>query len=157
VKLNDGLVGLLLIAFSLALLLHVSAFPDMPGQTFGPSLLPRAVAIGLILCSAVLILRALRASPRHPWVEWDAWAANPRVVLALLAVIGAVAFYIAFSESLGYPIAAPIALLVVLRACGVGWLAAVLLAAAVPAAIHYIFYSLLKVALPWGLLIEHAW
>ncbi|MCC7547587.1 MAG: tripartite tricarboxylate transporter TctB family protein [Burkholderiales bacterium] len=156
-KLNDGLVGLLLIAFSLVLLVHVSAFPDMPGQNFGPSVLPSLVAVGLILCSLVLIVRALRASPRHPLVEWDAWVTSPRLVFAFLAVIGAVAFYIAFSETLGYLVAAPLSLLVVLRACGVRWIAALALAVLVSLAIHHVFYTLLKVALPWGLLIEYAW
>ncbi len=156
-KLNDGLIGLLLIAFSAALLVHVSDFPDMPGQGFGPSLLPSLIAVALIVCSVVFIARALRASPRHPLVEWDAWVRRPRTLLALVCVIGAVAFYIAFSDALGYLVAAPLALLAVLRACGVGWIRSLALAALVPPGIHYIFYSLLKVALPWGLLTEYAW
>lgn len=156
-KLNDGLIAALLTVFALALLAHVADFPDMPGQAFGPSLLPSLVAVGLILCSIALAVGALRASPRHRLVEWDGWVKQPRKVLALLAVIGAVAFYIAFSETLGFLIAAPLVLLVVLRACGTGWLAGIPLAAIVPLGIHYIFYTLLKVALPWGLLTEYAW
>lgn len=156
-KLNDGLIAALLTVFALALLVHVADFPDMPGQGFGPSLLPRLLAIGLILCSIVLAIGALRASPRHPLVEWDTWATNPRTLLSLVAVIGAVAFYIAFSETLGFLIAAPVVLLVVLRACGTGWLASIALALLVPVGVHYIFYTLLKVALPWGLLTEYAW
>lgn len=156
-KLDDGLIGLLLIVFSVALLSHVSSFPDMPGQAFGPSLLPSLVAVGLILCSLVLIVRALRASPRHRLLEWDEWAGRPRLLLGFLAVIGAVAFYIAGSDTLGFLVATPLTLLVVLRACSVGWIAAFALAALVPLGIHYIFYTLLKVALPWGLLTEYAW
>ncbi len=156
-KLNDGLIAALLAVFALVLLVYVADFPDMPGQEFGPSLLPRLLAVGLILCSIVLAIGALRASPRHPLVEWDTWAVRPRAVLSLLAVIGAVAFYIAFSEMLGFLIAAPVVLLVVLRACGTGWLASIVLAALVPVGVHYIFYTLLKVALPWGLLTEYAW
>ncbi len=156
-KLNDGLIAALLTVFALALLVHVADFPDMPGQGFGPSLLPRLLAIGLILCSIVLAIGALRASPRHPLVEWDTWATNPRTLVSLVAVIGAVAFYIAFSETLGFLIAAPVVLLVVLRACGTGWLASIALALLVPVGVHYIFYTLLKVALPWGLLTEYAW
>lgn len=156
-KLNDGLIGLLLIAFSVALLVHVSAFPDMPGQAFGPSLLPSLVALGLILCSLVLIVGALRASPRHPLLELDEWVESPRLLLGFLAVIGAIAFYIGMSETLGFLIAAPLALLVVLRACGVGWISALALAVLVPLGMHYVFYGMLRVALPWGLLTEYAW
>ena len=156
-KLNDGIIGLLLIVFSVALLVHASSFPDMPGQRFGPSVLPSLVAAGLILCSLVMIVRALRASPRHALVEWDEWVSDPRLVFAFASVIVAVAFYIAFSEWLGYLIAAPLSLLVVLLACGVRALTAVPLALLVPLGIHYVFYSMLKVALPWGLLVEYAW
>jgi len=156
-KLNDGLTGLLLIAFSIALLVHASSFPDLPGQSFGPSVLPSLVAAGLIVCSLIMIVRALRASPRHALLEWDEWVSNPRLVGAFASVILAVAFYIAFSDWLGYLVAAPLALLVVLLACGVRPRASVPLALLVSAGIHYIFYGMLKVALPWGLLVEYAW
>ena len=66
-------------------------------------------------------------------------------------------FYIVFSEALGYLIAAPLALLAFLIATGTRAIAAVPVALLVPLLIHYIFYTLLKVPLPWGLLTEYAW
>jgi len=71
--------------------------------------------------------------------------------------VGAVLFYIAFSEALGYAIAAPIALLSFLIATGTRPIVAVPIALLVPLLIHYIFYTVLRVPLPWGLLTEYAW
>lgn len=156
-KLNDGLIGLLLIAFSIVLLIHSSSFPDMPGQGFGPSLLPSLIAVALIVSGLVLIVGAVRASPRARLVEWDAWTTNPRLIGAFLLVIAGVIFYIATSEWLGYLIAAPLALLAFLLAAGVRLLPALPLAVLVPLGIHYLFYTVLKVPLPWGLLVDYAW
>jgi putative tricarboxylic transport membrane protein len=156
-KLNDALIGLLLIAFSSGIIAVASRFPLMPGQPFGPSLLPTLIAVGLILAGLVLIVRGMRAGRRQAWLEVDDWVRTPKLVFDFLLMIGAVAFYIALSDELGYLIAAPLALFAFLLATGVGPLAALPIAVLVPPIIHYIFYTVLKVPLPWGLLTEYAW
>ena len=155
-KLQDGLTAALLLAFAIAVLLHVRGFPSMPGQTFGPALFPSVIAVGVILGSLVMIAGALRGA-RAPLVEVDGWVRTPRLLIDFFLVVGGMLFYIAFSEQLGYLIAAPLALLAFLIATGTRMIAAVPVAVAVPLLIHYIFYTLLKVPLPWGVLVEHAW
>ena len=85
-------------------------------------------------------------------LEIDAWVRSPRLLFDFLLVIGAVLFYILFSDELGYFIAAPLALAAFLFATGTRALVLVPVAVVVPLIIHYIFYTLLKVPLPWGLL-----
>ena len=82
---------------------------------------------------------------------------TPRLLFDFFLMIGAVLFYILFSERLGYFITAPIALYASLLATGVRCAIAVPVAAIVPLIIHYIFYTVLKVPLPWGLLVDYAW
>jgi putative tricarboxylic transport membrane protein len=156
-KLNDALIGVLLIAFSAGIIAVASRFPPLPGQPFGPSLLPTLIAVGLILAGAVLIARGLRARPGQAWLEVDDWVRTPKLVFDLALMIGAVAFYIALSDELGYLIVAPLALFAFLLATGVRPLAALPVAVLVPPIIHYIFYTVLKVPLPWGLLTDYAW
>jgi putative tricarboxylic transport membrane protein len=156
-KLHDGLIAALLIAVAVAILLHVRDFPPMPGQTFGPALFPTLIAVGLIMSGVLLAVGSLRSGRRQPVIELDAWMRSPRLLFDFSLAVGAVLFYIAFSEALGYAIAAPIALFAFLIATGTRLIAAVPVALLVPLLIHYIFYTLLKVPLPWGLLVDYAW
>ena len=97
------------------------------------------------------------AAGRQPVLELDAWVRTPRLLFDFFLVIGAVVFYILLADELGYPIVAPLVLLALLLATGTRIRVAVPVAVVVPLFIHYIFYSLLKVPLPWGLLTPYAW
>jgi putative tricarboxylic transport membrane protein len=156
-KLHDALIAALLIVFAVAIVWHVRDFPPMPGQTFGPALFPTLIAVALILSGVLLAVGSLRGGRRQPVIELDAWVRSPRLLFDFFLALGAALFYILFSEALGYLIAAPLALLAFLIATGTRPFAAVPVALLVPLLIHYIFYTLLKVPLPWGLLTDHAW
>ncbi len=156
-RLNDSLIALLLVAFSVAVIAYAWDFPPMPGQTFGPALFPTLIAAGLILAGLSLIASRLRSPEKQPALEIDAWARSPRLLFDFLLVIGGVLFYLLFSDELGYFIAAPVALAAFLVATGTRVLVLVPVAVVVPLIIHYIFYTLLKVPLPWGLLTPFAW
>jgi putative tricarboxylic transport membrane protein len=156
-KLHDGLLAALLIAFAVAIVLYVRDFPPMPGQTFGPALFPTLIAVGLIFSGVLLGFGSLRSGRRLPVIELDAWVRSPRLLFDFFLALGAALFYIVFSEALGYLIAAPLALLAFLLATGTRLIVAVPVALLVPVLIHYIFYTLLKVPLPWGLLTDYAW
>ena len=154
-KLHDGLIAALLIAFAAAILLTVRDFPPMPGQTFGPALFPTLIAVGLIASGMLLAVGSLRRG--QPVIALDAWLRSPRLLGDFFLAVGAVLFYIAFSEQIGYLITAPVALLAFLIATGTRPIVAVPVALVVPLLIHYIFYTLLRVPLPWGVLTDYAW
>lgn len=60
-KVNDGLIGLILLLLSIAILWHVQDFPNIPGQTYGASLFPTVVAASLSVCSILLIITGVRS------------------------------------------------------------------------------------------------
>jgi putative tricarboxylic transport membrane protein len=156
-RFSDSLIAALLIALAAAVIVHASAFPPMPGQAFGPSLFPTLVAAGLILASLGLVVSGWRGGQRRPLLELDSWVRSPRLLFDFALIVGGLLFYILFSEALGYLIAAPVALAAFLFATGTRALVALPVAVVVPLIIHYLFYTLLKVPLPWGLLTDHAW
>jgi putative tricarboxylic transport membrane protein len=156
-KFNDALIGLAVVVLAGVILWQASSFPPMPGQDVGPALFPTLIAVGLAVCAAALIWNGLRRLRSEPAIELSDWMRSPRLALNLLIVIAGVAFYIAFAERLGFLIAAPIVLTVLLITLGTRWWLALVVALAVSFAMHYIFYSFLKVPLPWGLLTEYAW
>jgi putative tricarboxylic transport membrane protein len=156
-RLHDALIALLVTVFAIAIIVHASGFPPMPGQAFGPALLPIAIAIALIFASVALAAGALLSREKQPVIEIDDWVRSPRLLFDFFLTLAGVVFYIAFSERLGYLIAAPLALLAFLIATGVRGVVALPVAAIVPLVIHYIFYTVLKVPLPWGLLVDYAW
>ena len=141
---NDILSGLAFIVFSLAMMTLTLTFPDFPGQRFGPSLFPRILGVGLILCGAALVRNGLTA--RHagaPWLELAPWTSDPWRVTSFLGTLALLLVFI------------PIALAFLLALfvwLGVRLVPAMLTAVATTIAIHWFFSTMLRVPLPRGLL-----
>ncbi len=155
-KLNDAIFGLLLLALGSAVLFAIQGFPKIPGQPVGPALFPGLIAIGLCICGVLLIARGLR-QPRQAWLVFDDWVRSRRHVAALLVLLGSVVFYIAAAERLGFFLTAGIILLAMLRVLRVPWGRSVLIAVVATLVVHFAFYKLLRVPLPWGVLTPYAW
>ncbi len=156
-KLNDAVWGALLLLFGAIVLVHVQSFPKIPGQQVGPALFPGIVAAGLAVCGALLVLNGLatrRAAERaaSEWVSLAPWVRDGHYVLAFLLTIGVNVFYIFFVDRLGFIVTGVVYLAVLFWVFGVNrkWLLPI--AIVVTFGIHYAFYKLLKVPLPWGIL-----
>jgi putative tricarboxylic transport membrane protein len=160
-KINDAIWGAVLLLLAAAILVHVQSFPRIPGQNVGPALFPGAIAVGLGVCAVLLVLKGLaaRRSPgaREPWITLDPWIHSPRHVLALVLVIGVNVFYILVVDRLGFIPTGVIYLAVLFLVFQVRRTWIVPLAIVITLGIHYAFYKLLKVPLPWGLLQGVAW
>lgn len=156
-KLNDAIFGLVLLALGAAVLFGVQGFPKIPGQPVGPALFPGLIAVGLCACGAVLVWSGLRERPRRAWVAWDDWVRSPRHVLALGVLLGSIVFYIAAANWLGFLPTAMLILVAMLLVLRVPPGRAVLTAVIATFVIHFAFYKLLRVPLPWGLLTPYAW
>jgi putative tricarboxylic transport membrane protein len=156
-KFNDAVTGLALIILASLLGWYVRDFPPMPGQKFGPSLFPLAIAFGFAATGIALVVSGARRWKMEGALELSEWMRTPRLAINLLVVIGAVLFYILLSDVLGYLIAAPLALTAMLLTLRTRWVVAVPTAVVVSFFIHWIFYSALKVPLPWGVLEGMAW
>lgn len=145
---TDRWVGLGLALLALAILVSARNFPDVPGQKLGAAFLPMLIGAGLLLCALALIVRSLRGG---------ATASVARVVPeggehfgSALVIIGAVVFYIALSERIGFLFVAPLCLVAVFRALRVSWRQALPWAIGGTLLVHVAFYKLLRVPLPWG-------
>lgn len=161
-KFNDAVWGALFGLFGVVVLVHVQAFPKIPGQQVGPALFPGIVATGLIVCGILLVLKGLAArrvagGPDGAWMTLPGWVGERRYVVAFFATIGVNVFYIYAVDRLGFIVTATIYLSVLFWCFRVAtkWIVPIALVATL--VIHYAFYKLLKVPLPWGLLQGMAW
>jgi putative tricarboxylic transport membrane protein len=56
---SDAVFGVVLLLLATAAVVLAQAFPDMPGQDYGPALFPTLIAAGFGLCGLVLLVRTL--------------------------------------------------------------------------------------------------
>src|SRR5438045_3806500 len=105
-KINDAIWGALLLLLSVAILIHIQSFPNIPGQKVGPSLFPGFIAVALGSCALILIVSALAARRRGTeevaWIGAEPWMRSPRHMLAIALVIGVNVFYILLVDWLGF-------------------------------------------------------
>jgi putative tricarboxylic transport membrane protein len=159
VKLNDAVFGALLLALGAAVLFAIQGFPNIPGQPVGPALFPGIIAGGLCITGAVLLMQGWLRGQRvgEPWLEWEPWVRSTRHVAGLAVLLGSVFLYIFAAPTLGFLPTATIilaALFIVLR---VPLGRALLIAVVASLVVHFAFYKLLRVPLPWGVLTPYAW
>ena len=160
-KLNDAVWGALLLLFSVVLFVHVQSFPRIPGQQVGPSLFPGFLAVALAVCAALLVVKGLASrrdgGERAEWVLFEPWTRNSHYLLAYAVTIGVNVFYILAVDGLGFIVTGVIYLGMMFWVFGVRKAWIMPLAIVVTLGIHYAFYKLLKVPLPWGFLQGMAW
>ena len=156
-KINDTLSGAALAALGVTILVHVQSFPPMPGQKVGPAMFPGILATGLIICALILVKRGLSTVRTGGLIEWPAWIAQKRIALGFALIPVVLVVYAAVSEKLGFLPTAVAFLFALFLVYGVRLRVAVAMALAGSLGIHYVFYKLLKVPLPWGILKPFAW
>ncbi|MDD7972700.1 tripartite tricarboxylate transporter TctB family protein [Roseinatronobacter alkalisoli] len=155
---RDLIVGAAITALAIAMIIATQGFPRIRAMPYGPDLFPRIIAGGLILSAIGIVIEGLR-SLRAGAAEAGAPPA-PRVTLgafAFVAVAALVAGFALLLPLLGFHLAAALVLLCAVPIFGGSLLLAVFMAAVVPFALHYVFYSLMRVVLPWGVLTPYAW
>ena len=70
-RINDAILGAVLLVFSLVVGLYARTFPAIPGQEYGASVFPTWISIAFGLCSIVLIAGGMRQ-----WAETGAVSAG---------------------------------------------------------------------------------
>lgn len=154
-KANDAVVGAALIALAIAILVHIQGYPLIPGQKYGPALFPGLIAAGFIATGALLVLRGVRAG--FPLFTLAPWLRSPPLVTNFLAICAALAFYIAAAETVGFIPVGVVILAALFLKFEVRPPRAILTAVVATLVIHTLFYKLLRVPLPWGVLERFAW
>jgi putative tricarboxylic transport membrane protein len=156
-RINDAILGAVLLVFSLVVGLYARTFPAIPGQEYGASVFPTWISIALGLCSIVLIAGGMRQWAETGAVSLEPWARSGHHLRTLAITIALVVFYILASTPLGFIPTAFIALAILFAVLGVRPVLVPVLAAGITMVMHYGFYSLLRVPLPWGVLTPWAW
>jgi putative tricarboxylic transport membrane protein len=159
-RLPDRVTGLFLVGLGALAAYGGSRLPPVPGQQVGPNVFPMVVGIGLCLCGAMVAFgighrfeeeaEADLASHTDHVVETEPrgvlWGFRALLPPALLLS------YVFVVERIGFiPTAAAIVLITAL-ALGATLRLAIPLALLAPVGVHLIFYKLLRVPLPAGLL-----
>lgn len=152
-QVSDRLSGALLVALGFASVAGGWQQPAMPGQDVGPSVFPIVVGMGLAICGACIAF-GIGHSFEEP--EHEISGAPPRsrfyglrVLLPPLVLL----FYVFAVETVGFLLTAAVVILVTSLALGARARLAVPLALIAPLGVHLVFYKLLRVPLPEGLLV----
>lgn len=155
-KISDAIFGAVLLLFGVAVLVHVQAFPRIPGQQVGPALFPGLVASGLAVCGVLLMVTGYRRRAEEPWYETAEWMRSGRHAVAFVAIVGGVAAYVFLADKVGFLLIAPVLLWIWFTVLRVRRATAAVTAVVASLVIWYTFYKLLRVPLPWGVLTRFA-
>ena len=155
-RVNDVVLGAVLIVFALAEMAYTRTFPTLHGQAYGPDLFPVLIGMGLCACGVTLVVRGMlarRAAPgATPWVLLDDSLRRPAVRIDLALLLLSLLSYILLSEPIGF-VPLSIALLTVLLVrLGSGAALSLTLAATTTLVLYLVFSRVLLVPLPGGLL-----
>ena len=159
-RVDDTILGAILLAFAAAIVGYAQTFPALGGMAFGPDLFPTVIGCGLGACGIGLMLTGIlrrRAQGGGAWVDVPDWMRSWSLAGNLAAVLAAILGYIFLSDWVGFHLTAMAVLALLFLKLGVRLPVLVVFAVGVPFLIHYVFYSLLRVPLPWGLLTPVAW
>jgi putative tricarboxylic transport membrane protein len=149
-RINDAIIGAVLLAFAIAMFAYARTLPAIPGQEYGAAVFPVLVAMGLAGCGVVLI-----ASGFRHWqgaVTWSDWAQTHHSWVRLVVIFALILAYIVAAPALGFVPTSIAILLVFLLMMGVRWWIAAAVAIAATILIQQTFVGLLRVPLPLGLL-----
>ena len=156
-KLNDAVFGLALLALALTVIAVSASYPTVPAQRVGPALFPSLIAVGIAIGGLILIARGWRQRTTVPMLRWDPWVRSPRHVTGFFTIIGAVVVYLSAVDHLGFVLTSLAMLTVLFRVFAIPWWRSLLIAVIATLVIHFAFYKLLRVPLPWGVLAPIAW
>ena len=148
-RVSDTAIGLSLIVFACAVLLHVQSFPELDNGYPGPALFPSVLAVLFILCGISLIFQGLRK--REKVLRFDTGSVSLAGWINIAFVLGAIVCYIFFSDFFGFLIFSFVILMILMKWLKVKTLLSLAMSVGVTLAIYLLFAKVLLVPLPWGL------
>jgi putative tricarboxylic transport membrane protein len=147
-RLNDALLGAILIGFAGWVWWMTGFFPAFPGQDYGPNLFPRILAAGIGACGLLLVIRGLRSGGRL--VTLAAWTRDPARLLSVLMLPAAVIAYMLLADRLGFMLTAFLLLTPLFLWFRARPVVALPVAAGVSFVVHWFFAGMMRVPLPRG-------
>ena len=154
-KISDTLSGIIIGIFAIIVFVMALSFPPTPGQEFGSGLFPRLIAIGLFICAICLVFQGMRRGGKQIWLSWP--GLNMVTFLRFCMIPAMLVFYFLTADYLGFFISSSIVLMITFLVFGVSLARSILFTVVSTLVIHFSFYSILEVPLPWGLMESIAW
>lgn len=160
-RLSDKITGSFLIVLGGLAAYGGSRLPPVPGQQVGPNVFPIVIGLSLIACGAMIALGIGRkfeeeAEAELAAIEGPQTAATeskgPLFGLRVLLPPTLLIFYVVGVEKLGFIPTAAIITIITSLALGARLKLAIPVAILAPIGAHLVFYKLLRVPLPSGLL-----
>jgi putative tricarboxylic transport membrane protein len=172
VKLPDRVTGAMLVALGVAAYWGGSLLPPVRGQQIGPNVFPMVIGAALVVCGVLIMLGVGRTFEEEEQIvtsatgevaQADALERQQGFIAGflrdgwkVLVPPAALFFYYFASERLGFWITASLMVFTLAWSQGARLKWAVALAIVAPALVHLVFYKLLRVPLPFGLL-KYPW
>lgn len=159
-RLPDYVTGLFLAGLGSLTYYGGSLLPPVPGQQVGPNVFPMVIGAGLAICGVMIALNVGRnfedeAEADLAAIEGGAAApeeTRPLYRLRVLLPPGLLLFYVLAVERIGFIATAAVVIFISSLALGARLKLAVPLALLAPIGVHLVFYKLLRVPLPAGLI-----
>jgi putative tricarboxylic transport membrane protein len=158
-KINDAVIGAVLVLFGAAVAWRSQYFPVLPHQHYGAALFPTIIGFGMVVCGLLLIGAGVRAhvASGEGWVRMGEWVGSNRHVISVLMIPLGLVLYILIADLLGFFLTSALLLfgwMVWLRG---RWLSSLVVAVVVTLVIDVAFSHFLLVPLPWGVFQPLAW
>ena len=158
-RLPDRATGLFLVGLGSAAAYGGWLLPPVPGQPVGPNVFPLVIGAGLAICGLMIAFGIGHSFEEEeelvPFEDGQQVAAAPKSKLyglrALLPPL-LLLFYVGTVDKLGFILTAGLIVLVTSTALGARLKLAIPLAILAPIGVHLIFYKVLRVPLPAGLI-----
>ncbi len=148
-RVSDTVIGLSLIIFAVAVLVHVQSFPELDAGYPGPALFPSVLSVLFIFCGIGLIFQGIRR--KENVLKLDIGSVSIAGWINIAAVLGAVVCYIFFSDFLGFLIFSFVILLILMKWLRVSTVLSLVMSVGVTLVIYLLFAKILLFPLPWGL------
>lgn len=149
-RLNDALIGFVLIVLAVAMIAYTRTFPGFAGQRYGPDLFPVLIGVGLIATGSGLVWRGVQERHTVPWIELAPWTREMLPLSRFLLVLAVLLFYILASDWLGFFVTSSVVLLVLFVWLGVRVPIALCVAILTTIGIQLFFARIMLVPLPRG-------
>jgi putative tricarboxylic transport membrane protein len=161
-RLPDRATGLLIFGLGAIAAYAGSRLPPVPGQQIGPNVFPFLIGIGLCLCGLMIALRIghtfeeeaeadLAAHSDLPTEEQVLAAHGPLYKARILIPPALLVFYAMSADRLGFYVTTACMIVIAALVFGARPRLAIPIALIAPVLIHLVFYKLLRVPLPAGL------
>lgn len=152
-KVSDIIMGPIIVGIG-AIALIASTMQPKPffGSGYGGGLFPSIVGTALVLAGLMLILNGWRERGVQPLLVMGSWVRSPRHIANAAVVLGAIAFYVLFSNALGFILAGFLVVFATLLQFTRAAVPSLIVAVVTTLVVKFAFQDMLLVPLPWGVL-----